>query len=83
MGMSDSQVRLLQRALNALGFTIAKSGAGSPGKETNYFGPATRLALIRFQEANAKSILTPLGLTKGTGKFAAGTRAFIAELLKR
>jgi hypothetical protein len=83
MGVFDSQVRLLQRALNSLGFTIAKSGAGSPGKETNYFGPATRLALIRFQEANAKSILTPLGLTKGTGKFAAGTRAFIAELLKR
>jgi peptidoglycan hydrolase-like protein with peptidoglycan-binding domain len=68
---------------NALGFTIAKSGAGSPGKETNYFGPATRLALIRFQEANAKTILAPLGLTKGTGTFAAGTRAFIAELLKR
>ncbi len=83
LGMNDTQVRLLQRVLNALGFTVAKSGPGSPGKETNYFGSATRLALIRFQEANAKSILTPLGLTKGTGKFAAGTRAFIMELLKR
>ncbi len=82
-GTVDSQVRLLQRALNALGFTVAKSGPGSPGKETNYFGSATRLALIRFQEANAKSILTPLGLTKGTGKFAAGTRAFIMDLLRR
>ena len=44
-------VRLLQKALNGKGYAIATTGAGSSGKETTYFGPATKLAVIAFQKA--------------------------------
>lgn len=50
-GVTDSDVKELQKFLNANGFVIAQSGAGSVGKETSYFGPATRAALIKFQKA--------------------------------
>ncbi|MDB5238179.1 MAG: hypothetical protein JWM46_449 [Candidatus Kaiserbacteria bacterium] len=52
-GMTNSDVLLLQRFLNARGYTIASSGAGSPGQETTYFGPATKAAVIRLQSAHA------------------------------
>lgn len=51
LGVIGSDVKELQKYLNANGFIISKSGAGSLGKETNYFGLATRSALIRFQKA--------------------------------
>lgn len=41
----------LQRRLNKLGFTITKSGPGSPGNETDFFGNLTRLAVINFQKS--------------------------------
>lgn len=49
IGMRHEDVRILQKILNARGFTISSAGVGSPGNETTYFGPATRSALIRFQ----------------------------------
>ncbi len=42
----------LQKFLNANGYTVALTGAGSVGFETMYFGPATRKALIKFQRDN-------------------------------
>ncbi len=51
-GMIGPDVKELQKYLNANGFIVAKVGAGSPRKETAYFGAATRAALIRFQKAN-------------------------------
>lgn len=48
---TNSNVKELQKYLNASGFVIAKTGAGSPGKETDYFGSATKAALIKFQKA--------------------------------
>lgn len=48
-GITNSQVRTLQIFLNSKGFTIAASGVGSPGKETNYFGLATEAAVKKFQ----------------------------------
>jgi murein DD-endopeptidase MepM/ murein hydrolase activator NlpD len=51
VGNTNSDVKELQKYLNSHGFVIAKTGAGSPGKETNYFGSATKAALIRFQKA--------------------------------
>lgn len=43
-------VAKLQRFLNAAGFAVAKSGAGSVGRETNFYGPLTDNAVWRFQK---------------------------------
>ncbi len=76
-GETHADVKRLQQFLNTHGFTIASTGAGAPGNETEYFGTRTQLALKRYQEANATAILKPIGLTKGTGLFGPGTRAFL------
>lgn len=49
LGMNNKQVLALQQVLNNAGYVIAKSGPGSVGNETNYFGSLTREALRRFQ----------------------------------
>lgn len=77
-GLSDSaDVYLLQRFLNATGFILAEKGAGSPGKETGYFGPRTHDALMRFQTVYQNSIITPTGPLKATGYLDYFTRMFI------
>jgi len=55
LGVSGQDVLTLQKFLNAHGFTVAASGAGSIGQETTYFGPATQAAVIRFQIAHSIS----------------------------
>ena len=77
VGDTGADVKLLQQFLNTHGFIIASTGSGSPSHETTRFGALTRKALIRFQEAHASDILTPAGLTKGTGYFGAATRSYI------
>ncbi len=79
-GDTGADVKALQEFLNAQGYTVATVGAGSPGNETEYFGPATAGAVAAFQEAYASEILAPLGLTAGTGYFGASTRAKANEL---
>lgn len=49
---TNTDVKLLQIFLNSHGFSVSKTGAGSVGHETNYFGPKTKQALINFQKAN-------------------------------
>ena len=49
----NPDVLKLQQYLNQHGFTVAPSGPGSPGQETNKFGKATRNALWLFQKAHA------------------------------
>ncbi len=44
-------VKNLQIFLNTTGYIVSTRGNGSKGNETNFFGPATRAALIRFQKA--------------------------------
>jgi len=78
-GMNDPYVKKLQQYLNDHGFILANTGYGSPGNETNYFGPLTYNALVRFQEAYVDEILRPWGLTRGTGLLGRTSRAFIEK----
>jgi lysophospholipase L1-like esterase len=79
----DLDVMRLQKYLNKIGFTVSEAGAGSSGKETNYFGIKTREALKRLQEVYATEILTPLNLRSGTGIFGPLTRSFVNSMLTR
>jgi hypothetical protein len=69
-GMSDESVKRLQEWLNRHGFTVARNGAGSPGNETNYFGPATQRAVAALQLKN--------DIAPAIGYFGPITRTFVA-----
>jgi peptidoglycan hydrolase-like protein with peptidoglycan-binding domain len=45
-----TETKSLQKFLNTHGFVLAKSGAGSPGNETNIFSNRTKNAVIAFQK---------------------------------
>lgn len=77
LGDKGNDVLELQKYLNDHGFKVAVSGVGSAGHETQYFGMATRRAVIALQEANSEKILAPSGFRKGTGMFYSATRAFV------
>jgi peptidoglycan hydrolase-like protein with peptidoglycan-binding domain len=51
-GSKSKEVKVLQEFLNQNGFKVAPTGPGSPGKETETFGPATDAAVKRWQKAN-------------------------------
>jgi len=79
---TNDDIKRLQIFLNSDPDTrIANTGAGSPGKETNYFGLLTREAVIRFQEKYAKDVLVPWGFKKGTGYVGRTTLNKINELV--
>lgn len=71
LGSIGADVQELQQFLNTNGFTVANQGAGSPGKETTYFGLLTYDALKTFQQANGLPV---------TGYFGPLTRARVADL---
>ncbi len=71
-GITGEDVRGLQRLLNANGFVVSSTGAGSVGNETTYFGSATEAAVIRFQIAK--------GITPVAGYVGPITRAALATL---
>ncbi|MEX0931793.1 MAG: peptidoglycan-binding domain-containing protein [Candidatus Paceibacterota bacterium] len=62
LGTRHPDVRALQEFLNAQGYTVAESGPGSLSNETDYFGPATRSAVTRFQQDNGLADTSSYGL---------------------
>lgn len=75
MGDNGGEVMDIQKFLNANGFAVAATGAGSPGQESSYFGAKTKAAVIAWQNANAATVLAPVGLSAGTGYWGASSRA--------
>ena len=71
LGLTGEDVRSLQQFLNGNGYLVAASGAGSPGRETIYFGNATKAALARFQAAHGIS---------ATGYFNSATRGLFSGM---
>jgi len=73
LGSRGPDVKALQQFLNSKGYVVARSGAGSPGNESEYFGPATRAALIKFQKDN--------NITPAFGYFGPKTRAVVNSMV--
>jgi len=63
------EVSALQTALEKEGFTINQDE-----KDNLFFGKSTAAAVVSFQEKYKDEILTPFGLTKGTGYVGPSTR---------
>jgi hypothetical protein len=81
LGSRGEDVKQLQKFLNNHGYTVAKKGNGSPGREITYFGVGTRAALMRFQADHAKEILVPQRIKRPTGIFANGSRRYINKII--
>jgi peptidoglycan hydrolase-like protein with peptidoglycan-binding domain len=76
IGASGADVLALQKLLNRSADTqLAVSGAGSPGLETQYYGPITAGAVSKFQVKYRSEILTPSGIVNPTGYFGPASRA--------
>ncbi len=81
-GSRGTAVKYLQIVLNSDPDTrLAQSGAGSPGNETEYFGPITDSAVRKFQEKHRSEVLVPAGASNPTGFVGTYTRAKLNEIL--
>jgi hypothetical protein len=73
LGSRGADVKSLQQFLNMCADTkVSMSGAGSPGMESTYFGPATKAAVMKWQMAR--------GVNPASGLFGPLSRAKAAEL---
>ncbi len=75
LGSRGDDVSVLQRLL-------VQENVYPEAKITTYFGSLTKAAVKRFQEKYATEVLTPAGLTKGSGVVGAFTRAKMNALMK-
>ncbi len=73
-GVSGADVKCLQQYLNGAGYTIATSGAGAPGSESEYYGTKTQAAVKKWQDA--------MGLSYGSwgGYFGPSSRAKFSQV---
>ncbi|MCX6718105.1 MAG: peptidoglycan-binding domain-containing protein [Candidatus Staskawiczbacteria bacterium] len=74
-GSIGADVKCLQSLLNTSAATqVALTGAGSPGHETTYFGPATLAAVKKYQAANGMTPANQVGpMTRAALNAALGT----------
>lgn len=81
LGASGLEVKELQILLNKDPETqVAKTGVGSPGRESTYFGSLTKAAVIRFQTKYARETLYAGGISFPTGVVGPLTRGQLRKL---
>jgi hypothetical protein len=68
-GSTGAEVMQVQKYLNNHGFTVAATGAGSPGNESSYFGALTVAAVAKYQAS--------AGITPAVGYWGPITRAHV------
>ncbi len=73
-GMKNDDVKMLQNCLKWEGFFSKDI------ESTGLFGPATKAAVIKFQEKYKDFILVPAGLTHGTGYIGQHSREMLNQL---
>lgn len=81
---SDLEYRSQGKEVKELQKCLAQDPTIYPeGEITGFFGPATKRAVIRFQEKHHKDILEPWGFEKGTGMVGKTTRNKLNEVCNK